>query len=256
MNTFLFKPLFDKISPHIHSSTLPRNWQKMTAAEKGRFCNACQKVVVDFTKLSDAEIINYFAGTNGKTCGRFTSGQLSRSIETEKPYNSSFNYRFFTTVSLLLGLSMPLAAHNAAKDNMVTETIAGGNPVIENKTIKPGTDNKIILRGQVRDSVAHEGLVGATVIIKGTRFKTNTDINGNFEFKLPGNYRDSIFLVKIKYLGYITKIITHVKPSETPFLSISLEEAILVLAGEVIIIKQTPWKKFKNRIKGFFRKIF
>jgi hypothetical protein len=32
------------------------DWDKMTDAEKGRFCSSCQKTVIDFSKMSDREI--------------------------------------------------------------------------------------------------------------------------------------------------------------------------------------------------------
>jgi hypothetical protein len=36
------------------------NWDAMTAADKGRFCGACSKQVVDYSLMSDTEIIRYF----------------------------------------------------------------------------------------------------------------------------------------------------------------------------------------------------
>jgi hypothetical protein len=56
------------------------NWLLMTPSEKGRYCNSCQKVVVDFSIMSDAEIMRYFQKNTGSTCGNFTVGQLSREI--------------------------------------------------------------------------------------------------------------------------------------------------------------------------------
>jgi len=58
------------------------DWQKMTPESQGRFCQACEKTVVDFSKMSDAEILYYFSQPrNEKVCGRFRSEQLSPSTE-------------------------------------------------------------------------------------------------------------------------------------------------------------------------------
>ena len=43
------------------------DWNKMTQSEKGKFCNACSKQVVDFTLMSDQEVLNYFSKTSGNT---------------------------------------------------------------------------------------------------------------------------------------------------------------------------------------------
>lgn len=59
------------------------NWQNMTPVEKGRFCSACQKNVVDFTMASDAEIFSAFS-KNGDICGRFNLWQLNRDLTVRK----------------------------------------------------------------------------------------------------------------------------------------------------------------------------
>ncbi len=46
------------------------NWQNMTPDEDGRFCNSCNKIVVDFSKKSLSEIRDHLAKTN--VCGRFS----------------------------------------------------------------------------------------------------------------------------------------------------------------------------------------
>ncbi len=60
------------------------NWENMTSQDKGRFCGSCQKVVIDFTKMSNDEIIDYFKKqeTQKSTCGRFYDVQL-RQINQE-----------------------------------------------------------------------------------------------------------------------------------------------------------------------------
>ncbi|TDL99546.1 MAG: hypothetical protein C4K58_06530 [Flavobacteriaceae bacterium] len=47
-------------------------WENMNPNEKGRFCDSCQKTVVDFSTMSTVEIQNTISelGTQ-KTCGHF-----------------------------------------------------------------------------------------------------------------------------------------------------------------------------------------
>jgi hypothetical protein len=61
------------------------NWDKMTQADKGRFCDSCQKQVVDFTNMSDREIAMFFKKPSaGSVCGRFMTDQLQRDIQMPK----------------------------------------------------------------------------------------------------------------------------------------------------------------------------
>lgn len=53
------------------------DWNKMSPREQGAFCSVCAKTVVDFTRLSDEQVKNYFLENPGKkTCGRFRKEQL------------------------------------------------------------------------------------------------------------------------------------------------------------------------------------
>ncbi len=54
------------------------NWQQMTPADKGRHCKSCDKVVVDFSRMTDAQVVAHFKSYQGKTCGRFRAEQLDR----------------------------------------------------------------------------------------------------------------------------------------------------------------------------------
>ena len=57
------------------------NWQQMTLTTQGRFCNACAKEVVDFSMMTDMQVLNYFTtGTNEKVCGRALPEQLNGTI--------------------------------------------------------------------------------------------------------------------------------------------------------------------------------
>ncbi len=62
-----------------------KTWENMTPNEQGRFCDSCQKTVVDFTLFSTTDIQNYFSKHYGqKVCGRFKNEQLA-TINIEIP---------------------------------------------------------------------------------------------------------------------------------------------------------------------------
>jgi hypothetical protein len=56
------------------------DWGGMRAENQGRYCGSCQKVVVDFTAMSDPEIIEWFSQPQGQVCGRLQTGQLDREL--------------------------------------------------------------------------------------------------------------------------------------------------------------------------------
>ncbi|MCB9256354.1 MAG: carboxypeptidase regulatory-like domain-containing protein [Chitinophagales bacterium] len=84
------------------------DWNKMTPKDQGSFCSSCAKVVVDFTRMSDRELLSYLEKTKGqKTCGRFSSFQLNRSIAVSDPKPSYFNSIKKVILGFLFSLSLP-----------------------------------------------------------------------------------------------------------------------------------------------------
>lgn len=57
--------------------TCDRNWKDMVPVKDGRFCNDCQKKVVDFTDKTNDEIAAYLINSTKKVCGRFQQSQLA-----------------------------------------------------------------------------------------------------------------------------------------------------------------------------------
>lgn len=61
------------------------NWDNMTAVQQGKFCDSCQKQVVDFSIMSDRQLAEFFKKpSTGSVCGRFMTDQLDRNIEIPK----------------------------------------------------------------------------------------------------------------------------------------------------------------------------
>ncbi|MDA3615018.1 hypothetical protein [Polluticaenibacter yanchengensis] len=53
------------------------NWSGMMAQQNGRYCGACEKIVVDFTDWEPDDILQYLKN-NSKTCGRLKVEQLKK----------------------------------------------------------------------------------------------------------------------------------------------------------------------------------
>ena len=57
------------------------NWDTMSPTQQGRYCNACAKEVIDFSNMSDTEVLNYFLKKrSGAVCGNAYPDQLDRPI--------------------------------------------------------------------------------------------------------------------------------------------------------------------------------
>lgn len=56
------------------------DWQKMQPDKDGRHCLSCQKTVVDFSLMTDKEILDYISTAGDNLCGRFDYYQLNRGL--------------------------------------------------------------------------------------------------------------------------------------------------------------------------------
>jgi hypothetical protein len=57
------------------------SWDSMTPSGSGRYCGSCNKVVIDFTRMNDEELKNYFIHhTAASTCGRLKTEQSNNTL--------------------------------------------------------------------------------------------------------------------------------------------------------------------------------
>ncbi len=215
------------------------NWEAMTPAEKGRFCSVCSKTVLDFTKASDKEIVNYLSN-NKNACGRFYNHQLDRDLMVHKPKKS---YWFLASISLLgfLGLNNSVAlAQNPPKTEQ-TETKKTNQDTI--KIVFP--QKKIT--GVVSDDLGP--MPGANVVIIGTNFGTTTDFDGNFTIEVEEGQK-----LLISYIGFHNKEI--IVDSNTQHVSVKLEENLDLYTTGIIETgykKKTFFGRQIQKVRNWFR---
>lgn len=200
-------------------------WNEMDNISDGKFCKSCQKKVVDFSMLSNKEILDYLSDEN-KVCGKFDKKQfdnLNASFSVANITKAKFeNWRF---AALFLGATTLFAPMAKA-----TFTHRYQQESIKNYQSLKDSTVFYTISGKVTDE---NGLAvpGATVIVEGANAKTTTNIEGAFALTVPSNTKHLL----IKYIGYEIKEI-RIRPKKRTKYSISLEASKFVL-GEGAVIR-------------------
>jgi hypothetical protein len=110
------------------SLTIPEpcheNWDKMNPVEKGRFCNACQKTVIDFSSMSDRQLAEFFKKPPEAVCGKFDQFQLERNIGIPRKRIPWIRYFFQIALPAFL-FSMKSQAQGMVRVKTIDTTYQG-----------------------------------------------------------------------------------------------------------------------------------
>jgi len=143
----------------------------MSPTADGRHCGTCQTEVVDFTRLSDAEILDYLARHRGQhLCAKSSQAQLA-------PAAPSRWRRWLLAALALFGWHAPAQACAPVRPPVAADSDAA----------KPG--GQVIVRGAVIDDASGQPVANARVLIKGTEYGTTTDATGRFELVMAANWQ-------------------------------------------------------------------
>lgn len=134
------------------------NWNAMSPNEKGKFCGSCNKTVIDFTKMKNTEIQNYFL-VNSKEeeiCGHFKFNQVvSDSNSSYSKFSARFNrikVRPIKFIALfLLGSLFSLSSCIMGKR---AETIEESEVIAKDSIPTTDRNNKVQNEEQKSDSLA------------------------------------------------------------------------------------------------------
>jgi hypothetical protein len=205
------------------------NWDAMTPMLDGRFCGSCKKVVVDFSRMTDRDIVRYFKSYKGQACGSFSRDQLDRQL---KPAI----------------IDLPPGARKVAAAALITTALAGCASAQDNRSVRgelllpdqtelaitsTGNNglNRASISGRVLEEGSQEPLIYATVRLLGTKVGSTTDPDGTFNLALPELDEHQIEL-EISYVGYQSKRI-HVPVNDKAKVDVELSAGI-PLTGVII----------------------
>ena len=166
------------------------NWQEMTAIDKGRFCNSCQKKVIDFTNANDQEILNAFK-LNDNLCGRFLDSQLNRDLIKPKEKSSLWLAASSAFISLI-----GLGTHEVQAQEQVKTEQTDNSSLNKFNSYKA---EEIFIRGAVFNENGDK-LPEVLIQVKNKKNIIYTDNNGDFRIKIA--IGDTLIFTKNNFIRY------------------------------------------------------
>jgi hypothetical protein len=177
----------------------------MSQTDNGKFCALCSKTVVDFTQLSDTEIIELLENTSGKLCGRLRKQQINRLLEIHQPAHNSQLYKVLAGL-LVVGIPVNSIAADISPSQVEIASFHENEPVGESKVVqqeKPRTDTlRNVIRGTILDAHSKEPVYDALVRIKDTRTGRRADFDGNYKLIIPDSLVTEEITLVVKSLDY------------------------------------------------------
>lgn len=211
------------------------SWYNMTPKEQGRFCGACQKVVVDFTSMSDKEMLDHISkAAEQSVCGRFANDQLKRKVEA--PANKRKFSLAYVWNLLMASVLFFESCNDTTTGKVVCEKPAVQQGAIEDSakvTVAVNVDPIPILIPEIKGKILNEGsglpVAGAHVRIAGNKQKTVTDSQGRFSLSVENS--NSVIL-EVSAENFYTKTVQLNNKSDWAHVNVMIYEKAFIM-GEI-----------------------
>ena len=134
------KPKIVAVKIHI-PEPCSQPWEEMTPEGGGRHCAACAQTIVNFTRMSDAQILEVMR-SSVNNCGRYRADQLNREL-VALPAKNRFSFNPF--YKLIAGLVLVFYAGRVTAQKPGTAVHAPEKNPLEDST------SKVFIAGIVND---------------------------------------------------------------------------------------------------------
>ena len=227
------------------------NWENFTPTSDGGFCSSCRKNVVDFTKMSDKEVMQFLGEVTGNTCGRLRSNQLNYAFSPSTNSNKLLGWQWMKAG--IASLSMILVSQNGFAKNIDIQPKVEVVQV-QNQSQKRAVDTtpSHTISGVVIDEFG-DPIPGANVVLKGSRSATITDLDGRFVFPVEVNTGD---ILVFSFIGFESvEYVIRKEDSASIVLRMTLDQYVLMgelAVEEVYESKTSGIRGLWSKIKGLF----
>jgi len=195
----------------------------MQPSKAGRFCDKCEKHIIDLTNKSDAELIDFFKKKKENICGRLLPTQLNRGIVVQ-PQKTNWNW-------LLLPMTIGASVLTPVKAiSPVTTTVQNDKQfLLPIEVQQSALETTIVdtIKGKVTNQETGKPLKGVKVKIKGfANVVALTDGNGNFFFTTKRTEQAPILIFDLNGYEVAEKL-------ASSYMTVKMEEIIMVIAGGI-----------------------
>jgi carboxypeptidase-like protein len=206
------------------------DWNKMTLTQQGKFCSACNKQVVDFSLMSDNQILNFLSNQPGKLCGRFDAEQLQRPL-VETKIKKKKSWWMALTMPLLFLFDKSEAQQVYINDDSIINVKATKNSllrIVNDLEYYPTKD--ISIKGKVIDE-NNQPVPFATITEKGKKNAVAANADGYFSIVIEKNNSEVTLTVSAVGLETTDQEINFSQDS-TMIVMMRMNN---VLAGDVVV---------------------
>ncbi len=228
-------------------------WADMLPNGQGRFCASCQKTVVDYTALSDHELILLLNKTTGTACGRFRNDQLNRPVFISNKDKTPVwrHWLGMLTMGLLSWQTTQAQVNQPIIPAQRVTVLPEHRPSDQSVRDTSSQDTAPRITGTVLDidSAGRQMVLpGANVVIKNANRGVTADSNGMFQLKIPADLLNTPITLVVCSVGLITQEINII--AEPQHLSIALKEDEEAM-NQVIRVggyHVSRWQKIKHKL--------
>ncbi len=234
--------------------TIPKpcseNWNNFVPAKNGGFCSSCNETVVDFSKMADAEILDFFNSKPTHTCGRFRPEQLKAYVYAAP---AKFNPGLTLLKAGFLSLLFIIVSKQSFAQTTPAKTQTEVVPQQRNLAEKNNTIPMQIIKGVVKSAEDQLPLAGTSIYLKDSSEGTTADENGNFEFPQKLSAGD---VLVFSFIGFETQ--EYVVPKkvdgmiEIPMLVSDVVMMGAVAVTEVYTTHQSGFRAWLQKVKSVF----
>ncbi|MES2455767.1 MAG: hypothetical protein V4594_09515 [Bacteroidota bacterium] len=203
------------------TSPCSEQWDDMQQSGAGRYCDSCEKSIVDLSTKSDAELIRFFKNKADHVCGRLLPGQLNRKLVLP---SEKMNWHWMMPLAVGTMVVAPAQAQKLSPALVYSDQTAALLPA----SVEQGI-NKQVLRntvsGRVVDNDTGKPLKGVSIKQKGfENVLAKTDSTGTFMVNITEEHKATPFI--FEFTGY-----SAVEMSLTDGMVVKLSIARFMLGG-------------------------
>lgn len=144
--------------------------QALTPTGAGWHCARCQTEIIDFTRLSETEVVTYLAERRGQR----VCAAIQTPLVPQQPRRPKGVRRWLLAVAVLLGWQSAEALPQPPPNQPFLRLASGRE--------------RIVIRGVVLDDSLNVPVAGARLFIKGTKYGAVTNEKGEFSFSFASDW--------------------------------------------------------------------